>query len=141
MASAVGLLLGALVPAMVVAALSLDFGLFLAALSLTLGHALILGLPAVLLFHYKRWSKPAATVAAGFLIGAVPVGILIWPLQPGTGVSMSSSSGPTIIDGIPTWLGWLEYVEFSGSFGLLGALGALVFWVTLSKCRALPTDG
>lgn len=141
MASIAGLLLGALVPAMVVAALSLDVGLLVPALVVTLGHAFILGLPAALLFHYKRWSKPATTVAVGFVIGALPIGIFAWPLRPGSGISTASSGGPTVVDGIPTWLGWLEYLEFAGIFGLLGALGALVFWVTLSACRALPRDG
>lgn len=140
LASAAGLLLGALAPAIVFTALSLDPGMFVPALVVTIVHALVLGLPAVLLFHYKRWSNTAATVAVGFVIGALPVGILVWPLRPGSGISTSGSSGPTVIDGIPTWAGWLEYLVVAGGAGLLGALGALVLWVTLSALRALPAN-
>ena len=127
-------------PAMVFTALSLDVGMLVPALVVTFGHALVLGLPAVLLFHYKRWSNSAAAVAVGFVIGALPVGVLVWPLRPGSGISTSSSSAPTVVDGIPTWAGWLEYLVVAGGAGLLGALGSLVFWVTLSALRALPTN-
>ena len=141
MASVAGLLFGALAPALVFAALSHEVGLLVPAFLVTSGHALAFGLPAVLLFFYKRWTHPAASVVAGFVIGALPIGIVAWPLDPASGMTASGSGGPTVVNGIPTWLGWLEYLEFAGHFGLFGAFGALVFWVTLDAFGALPADG
>jgi hypothetical protein len=135
------LLFGALAPAALFAGLGHNVRVLPIAFLVTLGHAVILGVPAALLFRYEQWTGLVGTMAAGFLIGAIPVGILDWPMQPGSGFTSSSGGVPTSVDGMPTWAGWLEYLELAGGFGLLGALGALAFWLTLKAGGALILDG
>jgi hypothetical protein len=136
-----GLLFAALAPAAAFAGFARSVQVLPIAFMVTLGHAVALGLPAALLFRYEQWTSLIGAIAAGLLIGAIPVGILEWPLQPGSGFSASSPSGPTVVDGIPTWAGWLEYLQLVGGFGLLGALGALAFWLTLKVSGVLILDG
>lgn len=113
-------LLGALVPAAIVSIVITWHGpsavmlpALLFAFVVTLGHALILGLPVALLYHAKRWHQPGLAVATGFLIGGVPIGVLGW------------------IAGGPGYL--LAFVLFGG----LGAAGALTFWLVLRWAGAL----
>ena len=135
------LLLGALAPAALFAGLGHNVRVLPIAFAVTLGHAVLLGLPAAFLFRYEQWTSLIGAMAAGFLIGASPIGTLDWPMQPGSGFNASSDGVPTIVDGMPTWAGWLEYLELAGGFGLLGALGALAFWLTLKAGGALILDG
>lgn len=134
------ILLGSLVPAALV---SLTLGgpghlaLSLLAFVVTLGHALILGLPLALLYRAKRWQWPGLAVATGFLIGAIPIGVLIWPLKPSPGSSTRVNGVLISVDGIPTMAGWLEFIRSLGMFGALGAAGALAFWLTLRWAGAL----
>lgn len=110
-------LLGALVPA---AIFSMTFGgpaflaLLLFAFAVALAHALVLGLPIALLYRAKRWQQPGFAVATGFLIGAIPIGVLSWPR-----------------------IGWEEQLHLLGLYGGLGAVGALAFWLTLRWSGAL----
>jgi hypothetical protein len=65
------LLLGALVPACIVAGLSQRIELLPAALAVTLAHAVVLGLPAALLFRDKHWMRAGPVLVGGFLVGAI----------------------------------------------------------------------
>lgn len=121
--------LGALAPAALVALA--DWRLFLTVAAVTLGHAVILGLPTALLYRRLKWASPEKTLAGGFLIGAIPVGIYLWPVDPTSRVNAWSGSVQTTIDGMPTGAGWVEYLQLLGGFGCLGMIGALAFWLTL----------
>ena len=73
-----------------------------------------------------------ATIASAFLVGAIPVGILTWPLNfPSLKGTASINAVMTIVDGVPTLAGWLAYLEGLGTFGAFGATGGLAFWLTL----------
>ena len=46
-----------------------------------LGHAVLLGLPLFLVFRLKGWVNVMSCVALGFAVGAVPAGVLTWPME------------------------------------------------------------
>jgi hypothetical protein len=134
-------LFAGLVPALVVAWLGGSVRLLPFAFGLTLGHAIVLGLPVFLFFRAKRWVNPFSSTGVGFVVGAVPGGVLTWPLRPGIRGSASIDGVLTQIDGIPTVAGWLKYGEFLILLGAFGALAGLVFWLTLKLTGASPTTG
>jgi len=74
-------LFGALVPALIVAGFSAEIMVLPWAFAITLGHSLILGLPIALVYRAIRWTHLTAAIAGGFLIGAVPGGLLAWPVS------------------------------------------------------------
>ena len=125
------LLVGAALPAALVAFALADAWALLPAGAIALGHAVILGLPAALVSRRLKRLTPAFTLAGGFVIGAVPLGIFFWPLDPRAGSNSWSDATQTLVDGVPTWAGWVEYLQMMGGFGCLGAVGAIVFWLTL----------
>jgi hypothetical protein len=129
---------GALAPTLL-AVCFLGIALFPLVFGITLGHALILGLPIALLFRAMHWTRLVAALAASFLIGATPIGILAWPVDFSTGTGASVDGIPTVIDGIPTATGWLHYCGILGVFGGFGAVGGLVFWLTLKYFGVLKT--
>jgi len=84
-----------------------------------------------------------SSTGVGFIVGAIPGGILNWPLQPSLR-SMHNNSWvkgvPTVIDGIPTAAGWFNYFEQLIFLGSFGALGGFVFWIVLRwTSRATPS--
>jgi hypothetical protein len=131
------LLLAALAPAAVEAALDQSVGLLPLAFGIALAHAVLLGLPLFLLLRWKRRVNAAWSIAGGFLVGMVPGAILTWPWRPGSGSSSSSNGVPTVVDGVPTLAGWIGYGETLTILGAFGALGGLVFWLTLKLSGAL----
>ena len=123
------LLLGALAPALVVIAL-MATDLFPFALAITLGHAIILGLPAALLYRSRHWARLSAALVGGIMIGIIPGAIVLRPGgAPGTWASVGDVA--TIINGVPTTAAWMQYLEFLSLLGTCGAIGAAVFWSTL----------
>src|SRR6266700_663011 len=106
-------LLGALAPALVVAGLSANLMLLPLAFAVTLGHSVVLGLPAALFCRAKRWTRFSAAIVGALLIGAIPVGIFGWPMHPSWRTSASVDGVPTIIDGVPR-LGRLGRIPQSG---------------------------
>jgi hypothetical protein len=125
------LLIGAIVPAALVAYALGSAGVFPPALAITLGHAVILGVPAALLYRRLKWRSPAFALAGGLLIGALPAGVYFWPVDPRHGTNAWTGTTQTLLDGVPTWAGWVEYLQMLAGFGCLGALGAIAFWLTL----------
>ena len=125
------LLTGAGAPALLVAFALGSAEVFPPAAAITLGHAVVLGLPVALFYRRRQWRSPAYALAGGFLIGALPAGLYFWPLDPRPGTDVWTGTTQTLADGVPTWAGWVEYLQMLGGFGCLGALGALAFWLTL----------
>jgi hypothetical protein len=86
-------------------------------LPLTIGHALLLGLPAAVYCLHRRWTHVLVALAGGFLVGAAPVGVYAvgWNVLKGT------AAEPAL----------LSSLRAAGSGGLLGVPGGLAFWLTL----------
>jgi hypothetical protein len=95
-----------------------------------LAHALVLGLPLFLLLRSMSQFGVVTCALGGFLVGAVPLGVLA--LISMTGLQSASSGGrSTVINGVPTLAGWIEYVQGVGFVGLFGMAGGLTFWVAM----------
>jgi hypothetical protein len=131
------LVVGAFVPAGLVAYALGAAGVLPPAFAITLGHALILGVPMALFYRRRQWRSPAYALAGGFLIGSLPAGLYFWPLDPRPGTDVWTGATQTLADGVPTWAGWVEYLQMLSGFGCLGALGALAFWLTLKMSGEL----
>ena len=127
----VAVLLGATVPAALVTFALDSAGFFPPAVALTLSHAVILGLPLALLYRRLQWRSLAFALAGGFLVGVLPIGVYLWPLDASIGGNAWTGATQTLLNGVPTWAGWIEYLQILGGFGCLGALGAVAFWATL----------
>ncbi len=136
-----GILLGALAPALIVALLSQKIMILPLAFAVTLGHSIVLGLPAALFYRARRWTRLSTAIAGAFLIGATPYGIFAWPMSLSSKTQASFDGVPTIIDGIPTLAGWFAYLEGLVAFGGLGAVGGLVFWSTMRWSGLLDIRG
>ncbi len=100
------LLMGAGAPALLVAFALGSAEVFPPAAAITLGHAVILGLPVALFYRRRQWRSPAYALAGGFLIGALPAGLYFWPLDPRPGTDVWTGTTQTLADGVPTWAGW-----------------------------------
>jgi len=136
------ILLGAFVPAAIFSAMLQAIAALPFTLAVTFAHTLVLGLPIALIYRAKRWQSPGLAVATGFLIGAIPISVFAWPIEPSRGSSMWANGVLVSVNGIPTLAGWLEFLRFIGMVGCLGAAGALAFWLTLRWAGALdePTS-
>jgi hypothetical protein len=133
-----GLALSALVPALAVGVLSSSLKPITAAFVIALGHAVVLGVPAVALLWHRRLVNWFTALATGFVIGAVPFGFISWPLSYGN-TNAWIDHVQTIANGVPTAAGWIQYVRTLLTFGAFGALGGLACWLWLWIWRALPT--
>ncbi|WP_144409189.1 hypothetical protein [Pseudoxanthomonas suwonensis] len=96
-------------------------------------HALLLGLPAFLLLRRFGWLSARTLSVAGFVAGALLVGMAGWPWRGGApGSSYSTSWHGRFVemqrDGVPTLYGWLSWLESVAVFGLVGIASALAFW-------------
>jgi hypothetical protein len=133
---AAAFLFAALVPASVMAALwhaaKIASLVFAFTFAIALYHAVFLGLPLFLVFRLKGWINVMSCVVSGFAVGAVPAGLLTWPMQhPELHMSASVDGVPTIINGVITASGWVNYVKPIFYFGSFGALGGFAFSVAL----------
>jgi hypothetical protein len=98
--------------------------------AVALGHAVLLGLPLFLVFRSMNWINVATCVAVGFAVGALPDGVLTWPIQHvALYASASVDGGPTMVRRIITAAEWISYIRPVIYCGSLGALGGLVFWI------------
>ena len=132
-------LLSALAPALIVAGGSASLKILPLAFGIALGHAIVPGVPVALWFRARQWKRLSAVLLGAALIGAIPVGLFAWPINPAT-KSASVGGVTTIIDGVPTLAGWLNYLKLMGIFGGFGVVGGLVFWLTLRWSGVLTVD-
>jgi hypothetical protein len=137
------LLYAALVPAFAFGLLSGTLRLVPFAFRVAMEHALVLGLPLVGLLWWKRWVNAWTAVLGGLVVGALGIGVFLWPLrfwEPGQDASIGSGSArlQAIIDGVPTLAGWLQYATVVVPFAIFGALGGLAFWATLRITGLVP---
>jgi hypothetical protein len=99
-------LLAALAPALVVGLLSQSLQILPFALSVTLGHTIVLGLPCFFILESGRGVNLISALKAGFAIGALPLGIL-GPVPAGGTYIASTNRVPTVVNGVRTLAGWL----------------------------------
>jgi len=92
-------------------------GLIYITLPITVGHAVLLGLPTALYFRHRGWTHVLAAIAGGFLVGAIPIGVL--------------TVGSIVVGGMASPSKLMKGLEVVGTVGGLGAPGGLAFWLTL----------
>jgi hypothetical protein len=134
--AATAFLFAGLAPALVMAALWYTAKIARTAFAITfaiaLSHAVLLGQPLFLVFRSKGWINVMTCVVFGFAVGAVPAGVLTWPMQhPELHTNASVDGVPAIINGAITAAGWVSYVKPLICFGSFGALGGFAFWFAL----------
>ena len=129
---------GALAPASIAAMSTGSIRFLPAAFAVALGHAIILGVPVAYVYRRRRWTAFLPAVVGGFLVGAIPFGIVSLPIGP---TSETIDGVATVVDGVPTLEGWLKYAETLSVFGMFGVLGAVVFWLVLKVCGVFPAEG
>ena len=101
-------------------------------------HVFFLGVPAFIVGWYFKKIFWWTSMVVGFLIGAMPTAILLWPLKyPELHSTSSRWDGEkmvqTMIDGTPTLTGWTDWVLAFTVMGLFGVSGGLVFWLIWSQ--------
>jgi hypothetical protein len=102
--AATAFLFAGLAPALVMTALwytaKIASTAFVLTFAIAIAHAVLLGLPLFLAFRSKGWINVVSCVVFGFVVGAVPAGVLTWPMQhPELHTSASVDGVPTIIVG------------------------------------------
>jgi hypothetical protein len=107
-------LAAAATPAILFGALARSLDAGAVAFAIALPHALVLGLPLFLLLRAKRRVNALASVVGGFLVGALPIGILSGL----TGLAGHGDWGPA--DLLPT--------AVLGTFGATGGLAFFLLW-------------
>jgi hypothetical protein len=64
----------------------------------------------------------------GFLVGATPFGVILWPIDLNLRSTIKLGGVVTVQDGWPTFAGWMNYGSILLVLGGVGAVSALVFW-------------
>ena len=101
-------------------------------LAVALAHAFILGLPAYLVLRRRRPLDYGVSTIAGFVIGFVPVLVLV------TLISMPNSGSFTGETSTAAW--FREIIGLPIIFGLLGSMGGLVFRRVVGADEGLQID-
>lgn len=123
----------ALVPAGIAGLLAMNSGLAILVFVVAMAHAVVLGLPAALVLLRKGRESALTALVAGFLIGALPLGLFFALSQP---ADFSSVGGvPTSVQGIRTASGWIGIVQTAATLGVLGAIGGLSAWLCWKLTR------
>jgi hypothetical protein len=143
--TATALLFAGLSPALVMAVLwhTADVAacIFIFTFVIALGHAVLLGLPLFLVFRSIGWTSLTTCIGFGFAVGAAPVGVLTWPMQPPELHASASVVDVLMIISEAIWtIGWTGYIESLIHFGSLGALGGFAFWAALTWCGTFESD-
>src|SRR3982751_6316836 len=117
--------------------------IIIAALAVSAAHVLALGIPAYVLVVRAKAFAWWSAVGLGFMLGAVPLALLSWPLRYSEGASArhweNGQMIETIVNGFVTPAGWWRYVSGVLSMGFLGALGGLSFWLVLRALKPNPS--
>jgi hypothetical protein len=137
-----GFLAAAAAPAMLSGVLSMSATFAAMALAVALAVELVVGLPLYLLFRRLGLVSQASVLAAGFVVGASPMIVLIAQMLLSPMRTTGSVGGiPTIVDGVPTLYGWMQDALMLGFFGGLGMIGAAIFWATVGALQKEPAPG
>jgi hypothetical protein len=139
--AAAALVAAALAPTLALTAIagpvSLVTGFSALVFLIALAHAGLLGLPAAAMAIRGGRDTWFWAVAAGFLIGALPVALLAAVSTP---PDFSESKGVvTAINGVRTQAGWLRFALGPLFFGLCGALGGFGAWAVWRLTAPLPS--
>jgi hypothetical protein len=100
-----------------------------------------MGAPLFLGLYRLSWLRWWTCALAGFVIGAVPEGIRIWPMRHvgGNVVTVSVMRGgkmvQTLVNGVPTLAGWLDYATSVLTYAAVGVAGGLVFWLLWRRAQ------
>lgn len=125
-----------------VVSLSLVFGafafspvMFLIVAMIGSGLAVVFALPVILLLRRLNILNLYYTLGAGFIVGAAP--FAVW-LYPGSGSSGSGVIGTSIFTATSAGQAasnsaWLGYGIVVLVFGIIGVLGASIFWAALTR--------
>jgi hypothetical protein len=144
--TALAILSSSLAPAVVMTAIWHEERLapmvFAFTLIIALSHAIVVGLPLFLVCMWRKSMDLGSCILLGSLIGAVPAGILTFPIQHSAFVA-NAWIGEVPFPGSEMMRSatWEAYVEPLIYLGLLGALGGLVFWRVLSSTDAFSRHG
>lgn len=112
------------------------------ALETAITLTVLIAAPVFLGLHRLGWIRAWVSPVAGFVVGALPIGIRSWPWHPVAGhVTVSVMRGgkmvPILVNGVPTMAGWLDYAWTVLAYGALGAVGGLVFWLLWRKLQPM----
>ena len=103
---------------------------WLLCVAISAAYVIVLGIPTFLLLRWRNLVRWWTTISGGFLLGAVPVAVISWPLRYSELRSSATIDGvQTIINGVPTLAGWLQYLEGLSFMGACGVIGATAFWL------------
>jgi hypothetical protein len=108
------------------------WGVLVASLTFSAAHVVLLGAPAYFLLRWRGLLRWWSITAAGFVLGALPLGAMTWPLRYAALGSSSSVNGvDTMINGTVTTAGWLQYAQGVFFFGACGVIAAVTFFAVL----------
>jgi hypothetical protein len=126
----------ALTPIMVLAALGTDMSdLELFYLPAALLHVVVIGLPVAILFRRRGWDRFVPALLAGFLAGAVPVGL--WMATRSASMPAAEGLFPGAYEEL-VLSSWRLALVSAGYFGLLGMVGGLAAWLVWRASRSAP---
>jgi hypothetical protein len=104
-------------------------GGFVLASLVTYAHAIVLGLPVILiLWHFRRLTR-LTMLAASFLVGALPFAIFtVYSEITDTSGSATINGVAHRVDGRLTLAGWLSSIEGVLLCGAFGAVAGIFLW-------------
>ena len=114
---------------------------------ITFVHLALLGTPVFALLLRRGLLNATSASIAGFLAGALPLGVLGHPsLQQGYSATATWYGGRVdlYVNGHPTMCAWLSHLEACLIWGSFGVISALVFWwvwVALNSVAASRAAG
>lgn len=108
---------------------SFPFGVLAFMYAIVLGF--FFGVPLFIIFQFKRSITAFAAAIGGFIVAAIPIGFITWPINLVMKTTTVIDGTATVINGVPTFAGWLEFFTGLVLFGGLGILAGLAFFQVL----------